>query len=51
MEVTVSSDVRVYARDFGPLRLVVVWRGGVSVVRWLHVRTGASLFVTRPGRA
>jgi len=51
MEVVVASNVSVYARDFGALRLVVVWRGHVSVARWLHVRTGASLSVVRPGKA
>jgi hypothetical protein len=41
----------VYARDFGALRLVVVWREGVTVARWWNPRTGAPFASVPVGKA
>jgi hypothetical protein len=43
--------VSVYARDCGPVQLVVVWRAGVTSARWVHTRTGAMLGSAAVARA
>jgi len=43
--------VDVYTRDCGLVQLVVVWRKGFTVARWVHARTGTMLGSAAVGRA